>query len=179
MVSLRTFRLAILGTLLLSSSAWAGNRNNGFGNQVGGVSISAEGALGNMAALDLKQLNEQLAADLQGPSAKLKKPVELRKISLKAIEQTLRDNGQAPFTALPEEIKYLAGIQRLQYVLLYPETNDIVLAGPGEGWKLDGKGNMVGVTTGRPVLNLEDRSANLVRSWSSSGMASSNRSPIK
>lgn len=41
-------------------------------------------------------------------------------------------------------------------MLLYPESNDIVIAGPGEGWKLDGKGNMVGVTTGRPVLNLED-----------------------
>lgn len=158
-MSLNKVRFAILSVLLFSSSgiALAGNRNNnGFGNQVGGVSISAEGALGNMAALDLKQLNEQLAADLQGPSAKLKKPVELRKISLKALEQTLRDNGNAPFTALPEEIKYLAGIQRLQYVLLYPETNDIVLAGPGEGWKLDGKGNVVGVTTGRPVLNLED-----------------------
>ena len=68
----------------------------------------------------------------------------------------MRENGRHTIEALPDELRYLAGIQRIQFVLLYPESNDIVIAGPGEGWKLDGKGNMVGVTTGRPVLNLED-----------------------
>ena len=29
-------------------------------------------------------------------------------------------------------------------------------AGPGEGWKVADDGNVVGVTTGRPVLRLED-----------------------
>ncbi|WP_254510978.1 DUF1598 domain-containing protein [Anatilimnocola floriformis] len=151
-------RIVVL-VLLLSfvSTAVAGNnRNFGYGNQVGGVSISAEGAIGKVDPLALKETNDVFQELLQGPSAKLKKPVELRKISLKAIEETLSTLGQAPISSLPEEIKYMAGIQRLQYVLLYPETNDIVLAGPGEGWKLDGKGSMVGVTTGRPVLYLED-----------------------
>src|SRR5262249_20274112 len=41
-------------------------------------------------------------------------------------------------------------------VLVYPEERDIVLAGPGEGWKVDEEGNVVGVKTGRPVLRLED-----------------------
>ena len=148
---------AFLFTLVCGAAAFAGNNNNqGYGNQVGGVSISAEGAIGSTDPLVLKQINELLLADFQGPGGKLKKPVELRKISLKAIEQALSEHGQNTCRTLPEEIKYLAGIQRLQFVLLYPETNDIVLAGPGEGWKLDGKGNTVGVTTGRPVLNLED-----------------------
>jgi hypothetical protein len=57
---------------------------------------------------------------------------------------------------LPDEIRFLAGIQRIQYVFVYPEQNDIVLAGPGEGWKIDDNGNYVGVTTGRPVMRLED-----------------------
>src|SRR6185436_3405673 len=57
---------------------------------------------------------------------------------------------------LPEEIQYLAGIQRIEFVFLYPEQNDIVLAGPGEGWKVDGNANIVGITTGRPVIRLED-----------------------
>ncbi|WP_254510979.1 DUF1598 domain-containing protein [Anatilimnocola floriformis] len=149
--------VAFLWTVGFVSAAFAGNRNNnGFGNQVGGVSISAEGAISTTDPLQLKQVNELLQEQLQGPSGKLKKPVELRKISLRAIEEALAMNGGAPVTNLPEEIRFLAGIQRLQYVLLYPESNDIVLAGPGEGWKLDGKGNMVGVTTGRPVLNLDD-----------------------
>ena len=57
---------------------------------------------------------------------------------------------------LPNEVKYLAGMQRIRYVLVYPEQNDIVLAGPGEGWKLDDNANAVGVTTGQPVLRLDD-----------------------
>ena len=57
---------------------------------------------------------------------------------------------------MPDAIKYLAGLQRVQYVFVYPEQKDIVLVGPGEGWKADAKGNVVGVTTGRPVMLLDD-----------------------
>lgn len=126
------------------------------GNSVGGVSINADGVLAASAPLDMKRLNDELARGFQAPASELSKPVELRKISLKAIEAALRDSKGNKVADLPDEIKYLAGIQRIQFVLLYPEQNDIVLAGPGEGWKLDGKGNVVGVTTNRPVLNLED-----------------------
>ena len=31
-----------------------------------------------------------------------------------------------------------------------------MLVGPGEGWKVDGTGNVVGVTTGLPVMLLDD-----------------------
>ena len=41
-------------------------------------------------------------------------------------------------------------------MLVYPAKQDIVLAGPGEGWKVDGDGEMIGVTTGRPVMLLDD-----------------------
>ena len=57
---------------------------------------------------------------------------------------------------LPDEIQCLGGLQRIQYVFVYPEQNDIVLAGYGEGWQVDSRGNLVGVTTGRPVLLLDD-----------------------
>ena len=33
---------------------------------------------------------------------------------------------------LPDEVKYLAGLQRIRYVFVYPEQQDIVLAGFGE-----------------------------------------------
>jgi hypothetical protein len=39
---------------------------------------------------------------------------------------------------------------------VYPEQNDIVLAGPGEGWKVNEAGDVVGVTTGLPVMRLDD-----------------------
>ncbi len=41
-------------------------------------------------------------------------------------------------------------------MFVFPEQNDIVLAGPGEGWKISPDGEMVGVTTNRPVLLLDD-----------------------
>jgi len=151
---------AILMGLMLGAvggAVFAGfNNNNGFGNQVGGVWVNPEGLVTSVPADEQGKLNDLRMEAFSPPAAALKKPVELRKVSLKAIEQALRDNGRHTLDALPDELRYLAGIQRIQFVLLYPESNDIVIAGPGEGWKLDGKGNMVGVTTGRPVLNLED-----------------------
>lgn len=154
-------RVLVIAGLVLAATAtsvvFAGfNNNNGFGNQVGGVFVNAEGVIASVQPLDLQKLNEELAQNFNAPASALKKPVELRKVSLKAIEAELRKLGNHHVTELPDEIRYLAGIQRIQFVLLYPESNDIVIAGPGEGWKLDGKGNVIGVTTGRPVLQLED-----------------------
>ena len=57
---------------------------------------------------------------------------------------------------MPDAIKYLAGLQHIRYIFVYPEQKDIVLVGPGEGWKVDDHGNVVGVTTGRPVMLLDD-----------------------
>jgi hypothetical protein len=146
----------IVGTISGSVYAGGGFNNGGFGNQVGGVWVNPDGLLASVPDDEKSKLNELRLEAFSPPPAALKKPVELRKVSLKAIEQALRDNGRHTLEALPDELRYLAGIQRIQFVLLYPENNDIVIAGPGEGWKLDGKGNMIGVTTGRPVLNLED-----------------------
>ncbi|QDU29666.1 hypothetical protein ETAA8_47810 [Anatilimnocola aggregata] len=140
---------------LCCSVANAGN-NIGRSSAVGGVSINVEGVLDNATDLSLQVLNEGMGQAFRAAPGELNKPVELRKISLKAVNAALRDSDKNQVAQLPDEIKYLAGIQRIQYVLLYPEQNDIVLAGPGEGWELDGKGNVVGVTTGRPVLSLED-----------------------
>lgn len=146
-----------LSLIPVGAPALAGNnRNNGFGNQVGGIKISVDGVVGKLEPAELKEVHEGMVESVQALPSALKKPVELRKVSLKAIEAALKQNGQHPLTALPDELKFLAGIQRIQFVLLYPDSNDIVIAGPGEGWKIDGKGSIVGVTTGRPVLNLED-----------------------
>ncbi|HHM12163.1 MAG TPA: DUF1598 domain-containing protein, partial [Planctomycetaceae bacterium] len=54
------------------------------------------------------------------------------------------------------ELLYLGGLVGIDYVIADPETKDIVIAGPAEGWKVDEAGNIVGTTTGRPVLKLED-----------------------
>jgi hypothetical protein len=45
---------------------------------------------------------------------------------------------------------------RVHYVFFYPETGDIVLAGPAEGYATDLVGRVRGLTSGRPVLQLQD-----------------------
>ena len=89
-------------------------------------------------------------------------------ISLRGLEAEItkaRDEGRP----VSNDLQFMAGLQRIEYVILSPETNDVIIAGPGEGWKLDDDGNVVGVNSGRPVIQLEDflvamRSADRARS---------------
>ena len=122
---------------------------------VGGIAVDAEGVLSAPTVDDQEklaqvrhQVQENLPDDLQGWT-------DLRAISLKQIEAQLAESRRLE-QPLPESVRYLAGLQRVQYVLVYPEQGDVVLAGPAEGWRMDAQGSMVGVTSGRPVLLLDD-----------------------
>ena len=53
-------------------------------------------------------------------------------------------------------MRYLAGLLRVRYVFYYPDSKDIVLAGPAEGWVPDPAGRIVGITSRRPVVQLQD-----------------------
>ena len=100
-----------------------------------GVAIDADGVLrmqmfedpgGGLRQERMRAAKAALAADIAAPAA-------LRKVSLVRLEQAIRrrlDQGQP----LDDAMQYLAGMQRLQYVFFYPDTNDIVIAGPAEGW---------------------------------------------
>lgn len=146
--------LALVAAALWPQTARA-QRGFGFGQSVGGVSIDAEGLLKN-ATLDqmnkLRLLRETAMQEIPGDLAK---PHELRKVSLRRLGEALaqlKAAGQSP----TDEMRYLAGLQRVRYVFVYPETHDIVLAGFAEGWKVDSSGNYVGRSTNRPVLLLDD-----------------------
>src|SRR5574340_942546 len=122
---------------------------------VGGIAIDTDGILQNATADDRAKLANLRAEALQEIPGDLGQWTELRKVSLASLEAALgkaAKEGQP----LPDEIKYLAGLQQVRYVFVYPEKHDIVLAGPGEGWKVDGQGNVIGATTGRPVMLLDD-----------------------
>jgi len=80
---------------------------------------------------------------------------KLRKISLTRLEKILAEdlaNGAAPQPAMLA----LAGLTRLEYVMFYPESGEIVLAGPAEGFVSDSSGRMIGIESGSPTLLLED-----------------------
>ncbi len=154
-VHIRQLFYALVAVAVLATPAWAGLA--GLRNAaVGGVSIDVEGVVGPPASGVHRRLLAALRKEIKEAPEELTAPVELRMISLKALHAACQDAVQNNFGRLPEEIRFLAGIQRIQYVFVYPEDNDIVLAGPGEGWELDDKANVVGVTTGRPVLRLDD-----------------------
>lgn len=122
---------------------------------VGGVSINADGILDNAKPDALGQLAKLRAEGMTKVPGELKAAASMREISLRRLEAAIDDCAKND-KPLPDAIKYLAGLQRIQYIFVYPEQKDIVLVGPGEGWKVDDKGNVVGVTTGRPVMLLDD-----------------------
>ena len=128
----------------------------GFRNpSVGGVKIDTDGVVSNPQVSELKQLQAAWQKGLEQVPADLEKWTEVRFVSLKQLESEIaaaRSAGKPH----PDAVRYMAGLQRVRYVLVYPDKQDIVLAGPAEGWRIDSLGNVVGATSGRPVLTLDD-----------------------
>jgi hypothetical protein len=122
--------------------------------QVGGVSIDAKGIVAKVKLDEVGELLRVRQQAFQPVPGDLKRGA-LRKVSLRQLEAAIaehRKNG----TPLSDDMRYLAGLQRIQYVFVYPELNDIVLAGPGEGWRISPDGEIVGQSTNRPVMLLDD-----------------------
>ena len=122
-----------------------------------GVKVAPNGLLqrlstpehtGELASLGTSARKADLNADVARRS-------DLRMVSLtrleKAVSQRLAD-GQA----VPETMAQLAGLSQVKYVFVYPESNEIVLAGPAEGWQYNVQGQSVALSNGRPTLQLDD-----------------------
>lgn len=124
-------------------------------HQVGGVAIDAQGVLENVQTDALGQLAKLRTEALQKMPAGLNVFTDMRKVSLRRLEAAILEAAKSG-KPLPDDIRFLAGLQQIHYVFVYPEQKDIILVGPGEGWKVDARGNMVGITTGRPVMLLDD-----------------------
>jgi hypothetical protein len=127
----------------------------GPGGAVGGVSVDAKGvvarsdvdAAGKLREVRLKAL-ARLDSDVNAASP-------MRKISLRGIQAAIDELRQEKLP-LTDELQNLAGVQRIEYVFVFPEQRDIVLAGPAEGWKISDQGTVVGTSTGQSVLQLDD-----------------------
>lgn len=122
---------------------------------IGGVSVNADGVVDVPSVEDEATLGKLRESALAAVPKDLQKWSDLRAVSLKQIEAEIA-RSLAEGKPLPEAVRYLGGLQRVEYVLVYPEQGDVVLAGPAEGWRVDALGNVVGATTGRPVALLED-----------------------
>jgi hypothetical protein len=122
-----------------------------------GVWIDSQGLLkplmksetgGNLAAL--RAANSSASANQS-----IRQSSQLRKISLTRLEKQIQLLTAAG-RPIPEEMQLLAGLERIQYVFVYPESGDIVLAGPAGDWIRGLEGNVVSRESGRPVLKLDD-----------------------
>lgn len=136
------------------------NQNNNQNNQnAGGITIDAAGVISSpfRVTKNSKQLNqrriEALAA--QTLSADLNQKSELRKISLVKLEQACRELKEKN-QPIPPEVQYLAGLWRIDYLFVDHENNDLIIAGPAEGFAANAQNRMVGVESGRPPLRLDD-----------------------
>ena len=107
------------------------------------------------ASIHLASSGAERARLIKKVPADLNAAASLRKVSLRGLEEAIEESLKSG-KALPDEIVFLAGLQDIRYVFVYPEQKDIVLVGFGEGWRIDARGNFVGITTGKPVLLLDD-----------------------
>ena len=158
-VSVVIVALAMLLSLLNSTSrAQDPNDDDTVGGGLtSGVLVDADGVLRRLSSDDfsgqlMRQRMEQARTSLNRDIARRS---QLRKVSLtrlaKLIKQSI-DQGHGP----DEAMRNLAGLTRIKYVFYYPETKDIVLAGPAEGWFLDDTGRPIGMETGQPTIELQD-----------------------
>ncbi len=168
--------LLALVAVFCAAPAWAQNNVNNTNNNGGslanapaGVFISASGVLSVKSQTDAS--GEMTKTRIAESRARLGKDVAksspLRKISLQRLEAAVAAqvaSGKQP----TDEMKALAGLTRLQYVFYYPDTKDIVIAGPAEGFFQDFSGRLIGMTSGRAVVELQDLAAAL-RSFPSGG----------
>jgi hypothetical protein len=132
-----------------------GGQGGGQGGQGGaGVIISPEGVL-QVRMIDPRLTLKRVQAARQQIKPEVARPSKLRKVSLTRLEAAIAKSLEAG-QPLTMEMFYLAGMTRIQNVFVYPETGDIVIAGPAEGFFIDPSGRPIGMATGRAVLELQD-----------------------
>lgn len=158
--SVGTHTRRFLLSAVLVATCIVGNQASaqfGFGNfnrqgVVGGVSVDAQGALRQSTVQERKRALEQLRKSLVAGDTKAS---DLRVVSLVGLQKEI-ESAVAEKRAVSEYARFMAGLQRVEYVFVDDEKNDILLAGPAEAWTVRDDASVVGVKSGRPVLQLED-----------------------
>lgn len=135
-----------------------------------GVRVDPHGVLALVTARD--QQGRLTAASQKARTASLNedmaRPSELRMVSLTRLERAISDRLAAGKPVV-ESMRQLAGLTEIQYVFVFPESGEIVLAGPADGWQYNEQGRAVSAATGRPTLQLDDL-VTLLRTFSPTGM---------
>lgn len=152
--------LLLIPAISLFAQNNGGGGNNGGNNQqnAGGIVIDGEGVVQTspqrrISPARLKQLQQDFAQSHLSPE--LIESSTARVLSLKHLDQAVKKALDAG-NSVPEALKNLAGLQRIDIVRIDPANHDILIVGPAEGFAPDGSGQIAGITTGRPPLQLDD-----------------------
>ncbi len=122
-----------------------------------GVYVDARGQLKPLlheeSAAELAALRAASGPRRGGDNARRSSP--LRMVSLTRLEKQIQ-LLQAAGRPVGEEMQVLAGLQRIQYVFVYPESGDLVLAGRAGDWTCGPEGIPVSTDSGAPLVRLDD-----------------------
>lgn len=151
-----------LAALLVINQAATAQIGGGGGNTIGGgatagVAVDANGVLTRVIANDPTGdlARQRVQEALTRLDRNIAQPSKLRKVSLTRLERIMKER-LADSRGVDDAMQHLAGITRLQYVFCYPESGDIVIAGPAEAWAQAPSGRALAIDSGRPVLQLDD-----------------------
>jgi hypothetical protein len=153
--------LAYLASFVVVSLVWStpsaeAQFVGGIANRVvGGIRIDSQGMIRDAQLEDEQASLAKFREQILGGQQAFAEAANLRLISLNAVQKAMVAAARDK-VALPEEIALLGGLTRVEYVFVYPESNDIVLGGPSENWTVAPSGAIVGMRSGRPIVLLED-----------------------
>src|SRR5262245_2140609 len=154
-------QFAVAASVMVVAAMWSwtargGNNNGFFGSAVGGVVVDTNGVLRAATVDETNKLSKARAEQAKQMPQDMGVATQWRKVSLRRLQEEFlarKEKAQSPL--FTEEMEYLAGLTRIQYVFGYPEEKDIVLVGPAEPIKASANGHMVGTETGHPILQLD------------------------
>jgi hypothetical protein len=92
--------------------------------------------------------DEAVVQDVQSKSP-------LRFVSLPRLEAAIL-RRQIAHEPLSPEMLTLAGLQRIEYIMVDPQRGDLLVAGPAGDWQVDAAGRIISIQTGQPVVRLDD-----------------------
>jgi len=121
----------------------------------GGVFVDAAGELRRTTFVDRASRSSRNLVRATSGNRDVRKHSELRKVSLTRLERELQLRRMLGQPA-DDIMRNLAGLTRIKYLMVYPDSQDIVIAGPAADWQPDAEGRIVGVHDQRPTLQLDD-----------------------
>lgn len=116
----------------------------------GGVYIDAEGMV--------RHTKRDLVAAARAAKLRAMKDKADPTLVYISVPRMLEDarKRQAAGEAIPDDVRFLRGMTKLQYIFVDTDTRDLVIAGPSEKLDKTNPRRPAGVRTGRPALQLDD-----------------------